>query len=141
MKKWVALIIVFVLICPVFAFAGTEEELIGIWVGSSEFVYGEVNYFLFRLYDDNTAIYETNQLNISESDCFNMVYNATWDLQEDGVHVHYKNYWDSSKEEEIVLLLTQAHYLAMPLASSYVMFVKLPQRRLPGTFHTLSTWD
>lgn len=141
MKKILSLIIILALVFPACAFADTEAELVGTWAGSSEFVYGEVNYFLIRFYDDHTAIYETNKIEITESEGFNLVYSATWELLEDGVHVYYKNFWDSSKKEEIVLYLTQAHYLAYPLASTYVMFIKLPERRLPGTFHTISTWD
>ena len=141
MKKLLSLIIILALVFPACAFADTEQELVGTWVGSSEFVYGEVNYFLFRFYDDHTAIYETNQLDILESEGINLVHSATWELQEDGVHVRYKNYWDSEKEDETILYLTQAHYLALPLASTFVMFVKLPERRLPDTFHTVTTWD
>lgn len=134
-------LILFLSLLPVSSFASTEDELIGTWVGSSEFYYGEVNYFLIRLYDDHTALYESNKIHINDSEGFCTVCDATWELREDGVHVYYKNIWDSSKEEDFLLELTQSHYLAHKLANSYIIFAKLPERRKPGTFHTVSSWD
>ena len=141
MKKIFALILVLALVLPVASLANTEEELIGTWVGSSEFYYGEVNYFLVRLYDDHTALYESSCIRMFDDDPFCQVNNATWELLEDGVHVRYKNWMDPDKEEDLLLELTQAHYLSMGLSSSYVMFVKLPERKKAGSFHTVSNWD
>ena len=141
MKKILFLIMIFSLVVPSGSFANTEDELIGTWVGSSEFGYGEVSYFVVRLYDDYTALYETNVIRMYEDEGLSMVNNAKWELKEDGVHVYYKNYWDSKKDEEVLLELTQAHYLAYRLATSYVMFVKLPERKQIGSFHTVNNWD
>ena len=141
MKKFFSVFLVFLFVFTSFAFADTESELIGTWVGSSEFYYGEVTTFLLRLYDDHFALYQTNNAKLYESDPFSIVSNAKWELKEDGVHVYYRNYWDNSKKEEIIFELTQAHFLAYKLVNSYVMLVKLPDRQEPGTFHTVSEWE
>ena len=141
MKRLITAILILVLILPATSLANTEEELIGTWVGSSEFYYGEVTYFMFRFYDDHTALYEANKIQMFEDEPDGFVYEATWELMEDGVHVHYNNFWDKKKKDEKILYLTQAHYLAYPLATSYIMFVKLPQRKEAGSFHTVSNWD
>ena len=141
MKKILVLILVLSLFLPAASLANTEEELVGTWVGSSEFVYGEVNYFIVRLYDDHTALYESSTIRLYEDDPFTNVNNAKWELMEDGVHVRYRNWMDPDKKEDLLLELTQAHYLAMGLSNSYVMFVKLPERKNAGSFHTVSDWD
>lgn len=141
MKKIFTLILALALFLPAASLANTEEELVGTWVGSSEFVYGEVNYFIVRLYEDHTALYESSCIRFYEDDPFTNVNNATWELKEDGVHVYYKNWMDPDKKEALLLELTQAHYLAMRLSTSYVMFVKLPERKPVGSFHTVSNWD
>lgn len=141
MKKIFALILALALLLPAASLANTEEELVGTWVGSSEFSYGEVNYFIVRLYDNHTALYESSCIRLFDDDPFTNVCNAEWELDEDGVHVYYKNWMDPDKKEALLLELTQAHYLAMRLSTSYVMFVKLPERKPVGSFHTVSNWD
>lgn len=141
MKKLLAVILILSLILPAAALASTEEELIGTWVGSSEFYYGEVTYFLVRLYDDHTAIYEANKVQFFEPYPDAVSHDGKWELKEDGVHIYYKNGRDPSKDEDLVLYLTQAHYLAMKLAASYVLFTKLPERRSIKEIHTVTSWD
>ena len=141
MKRLFAFLLFLFLLFPSFAYPDTMNELIGTWVGCSDAKYGEVDYFLVTLYDDYSAIYETSRITMFDSEGLNFVHNATWDLQDDGVHVHYRNFWDSSKEEDFVLELTQAHYLAHKLVTSYILFVKLPGTRKTTMVHTVSTWD
>ena len=141
MKNFFALVLAFCLCFPIFSSADTESELIGTWVGSSEFYYGEVTYFLVRLYDDHTALYESNKIEKYEMEGDGFVHNSTWELKEDGVHVYHENFWDSKKTDDFHLELTQSHHLAYALVDSYIIFVKLPERRNVGTFHTVSSWD
>ncbi|MBO7663151.1 MAG: hypothetical protein J6U01_07250 [Clostridia bacterium] len=141
MKKFFALILILSVLFSGCAFADTESELIGTWVGSSEFYYGEVTYFLVRLYDDHTALYESNKIEMYEMEGNGFVHNSTWELKEDGVHVYHENFWDSKKTDDFLLELTQSHHLAHALVDSYIIFVKLPERRNVGTFHTVSSWD
>ena len=139
MKKIAILMLIVCLFVPAVSFSSTEDELVGTWVGSSEFYQGEVNYYLVRLYEDHSALYEISKIEKFEIESFSNVYNGTWELKEDGVHVYYKNLNKESKE--LLLELTQAHYLAIRLAVSYVMLVKLPPRKEVGSFHTVSSWD
>ena len=140
MKKLIAVTLILAMLLPAAAWANTQEELVGTWVGSSEFDYGKVTYFLLRLYDDHTALYETNTIQMREMDGDCLVFDATWELKDDGLHVRHKNLWGDQEQEE-VYLLTQAHYLAYKLAATAIMFVKLPDRRDLGTFHAIPNWD
>ena len=141
MKKTFLFLLVLFIVFPCVSSADTESELIGTWVGSSEFRYGEVTYFMVRLYDDHTALYESNMIQMYEDEPEGFVHNATWELLDDGVHVYYRNFWDEKKTDDFLLELTQAHWLAHKLSESYIMFVKLPQRKPVGSFHTVSNWD
>lgn len=141
MKRLIIVVLLVSFVLPSVVFADTESELVGTWVGSSEFYYGEVSYFMFRFYDDHKAIYQTNEAKMYDDDPFSIVNAGTWELKEDGVHVYHYNYWNKKEENEVVLVLTQAHYLAMKLATSYIMFVKLPERKSIGSFHIVENWD
>lgn len=141
MKKALLILLILSFLVPSFAFSDTEHELIGTWVGSSEFYYGEVTYFLVRLYEDHSALYESNLIRMYDSESAGFVYNASWTLDDEGVHVRYNNFWDDKKEDDLLLQLTQSHHLALLLDSSYIIFVKLPELKEAGSFHTVTSWD
>lgn len=141
MKKLLSLILAIVLLLPAASFADTQSELVGTWVGCSEFYYGKTTYYLVRLYDDHTAMYEVNGIEMIEHFDDSHVYAGTWELRDDGLHLEYYPYLHKKEKKEIVLELTTAHYLAFKLAASYVMFVKLPDRKPVGSFHTVKNWD
>lgn len=140
MKKIVLLLLTLALALPALSLADTESELVGTWVGSNESTYGVVYYYIVRLYDDHNAIYEANQIDMVEPYPEPHVSTGTWDLKEDGVHVYYRDMFDK-KDEELILELTQAHYLAMRMSTYSVMFVKLPDRIGIGSYHTVTNWD
>ena len=141
MKKILIFVLIFSLLLPVSAFADTRTELIGAWMGLRESFLGELTYFLVRLYDDNTALYETDSFSFSDDEGFRVVKNGTWELKDDGVHVYTPNIWDSNKTEDFLLELTNAHYLAHKLVSSYIIFTKLPDCRPISETHIVDSWD
>lgn len=141
MKKLITIILSLAMILPAAAIADTEQELLGTWVGTRDVFQGDVTYFFVRLYADHEAIYETRSFDKADTEGISLVNFGTWELKEDGVHITYKNFWDRKQTDELVLGLTQAHYLAMELAASYILFEKLPGTRPIPDVHLVENWD
>ena len=141
MKKLIAFTLIMVLILPAAAVADTEQELLGTWVGTRDVFQGDVTYFFVRLYEDHEAIYETRGFDRGDKEGISLVNFGKWELKEDGVHITYKNYWNRKQTDELILGLTQAHYLAMKLAASYILFEKLPGTRPISDVHLVENWD
>ena len=141
MKRLIALIMIMFMLAPAAVSADTYTELCGVWTGASEFTYGEVAYFMVHLYEDYTAIYETRSYSIYDTEGYGWVNIGTWKIEKGGVRITYPDPWGTSEEKELFLEFTQAHYLAHKLVNSYVLFVKLPDRRPLDKVHMLDDWD
>ena len=141
MKKLLALVLILALLLPSFCFADTMDELLGAWIGLRESSPGDITYFFVRLYDDFTALYESDSFSFTDDEGFRIVKDGTWELKKDGVHVYTKNIWDSKKTEDFHLELTNAHYLAYKLASTYIIFTKLPDCRPVSKTTIVESWD
>ena len=141
MKKTLAFFLALVLFLPAASFADTEEELIGAWIGLREEYPGDVSYFLVDLYDDHTALYESNAFTKFDDEGFQIIRTGTWELKEDGVYIHFKNYWNDEKTEDFHLELTSHHYLAYKLAVSYILFTKMPGCLSIKKTKIVNSWD
>ena len=141
MKKLIAIILLLAILLPVIALANTEDELVGTWIGMGSSFGGKMSLFIVRFFDDHTAIYEARGYDIFDYDGTDFVYDATWELKEDGVHVYYQNRWNSEQIDDFHLELTQAHYLAYKLVSTYILFEKMPEPRSISQIHTVENWD
>lgn len=141
MRKLITVILILSLLLPAAALADTEQELIGAWAAYAEFNHGVMYYYLLRLYEDHTALYQMDRMEFYEPWPDPYCHTATWKLKEDGVHLYYKNMNDPKKEEDMLLELTQAHCLAYRMPTHYVMFVKMFEPKGIGTFHTVTSWD
>ncbi|MBO7662849.1 MAG: hypothetical protein J6U01_05720 [Clostridia bacterium] len=141
MKKVLLFLLALSLFLPTVSYAGTVDYLIGAWIGLREEYPGDVSYFLVDLYDDYTALYESNSFTKYDNEGFQIIRTGTWDFTDGVVHVRFKNYWDESQEDDFELELTQDHYLAHKLAVSYILFSKMQGCRKVKHTKTVKSWD
>ena len=141
MKKILVLFLSLVLLIPSVSIANTEDELIGCWIGLREDYPGDVTYFLVDLYEDHSALYESNTFTKYDDEGFQIIRTGNWELKEDGVHVYYKSYGNNKETVDFHLELTDQHYLAYKLAVSYILFTKMPGCVRIKNTTIVNSWD
>ena len=141
MKRILVLFFSLLLLFPAVSSAGTVDELLGCWIGLREEYPGSVTYFLVDLYDDYTALYESDGFTMFDDEGLQIIRRGTWDFTDGVVHVHFKNYWNEEQLEDYELVLTDDHYLAHKLAVSYILFAKMPGCRKIKNTKIVKSWD